>query len=85
MEIVATESVGFVDNVKNMTFDERLMKLKQLGNMLGETLKRGEEKVALAKSTYDTVGTRFSRVIRISQLIAIRTLRGCPSNVRRTL
>lgn len=55
MEIVAKESLGFIDNVRIMTLDERLTKLKQLGTLLSETLKRGEEKVALAKSTYDTV------------------------------
>ena len=55
MEIVAQESLGFIDNVRTMNLDERLAKLKHLGSLLSETLKRGEEKVALAKSTYDTV------------------------------
>ncbi|RUP51396.1 hypothetical protein BC936DRAFT_148419 [Jimgerdemannia flammicorona] len=62
MEVVATESVGFIDNVRNMSFDERLTKLKQLGSLLSETLKRGEEKVALAKSTYDTVDRHCTRL-----------------------
>ncbi|KAI9020169.1 hypothetical protein CLU79DRAFT_755995 [Phycomyces nitens] len=35
--------------------NERIDKLKILSGFLSETLKRGEEKVALAKSTFDTV------------------------------
>ncbi|RUS14888.1 inhibitor of growth proteins N-terminal histone-binding-domain-containing protein [Endogone sp. FLAS-F59071] len=62
MEIVANESLGFIDNVRTMTLDERLTKLKQLGTLLSETLKRGEEKVALAKSTYDTVDRHCTRL-----------------------
>jgi hypothetical protein len=55
MESVATESISFIDNVKQMTPDERIVALKKIGTLLSDSLKRGEEKVSLAKTTFDTV------------------------------
>jgi hypothetical protein len=55
MENVSKEAISLIDNIKNMDPNTRLDKLKNLTNILTETLKRGEEKVALAKSTFDAV------------------------------
>lgn len=55
MENVSKEAITLIDNIKHMDPNARLDKLKNLTNILTETLKRGEEKVALAKSTFDAV------------------------------
>jgi hypothetical protein len=55
MESVASESINFIDNVKQMTPDDRVLALKKIGTLLSDSLKRGEEKVSLAKTTFDTV------------------------------
>jgi hypothetical protein len=55
MESVASESINFIDNVKQMTPDDRILALKKIGTLLSDSLKRGEEKVSLAKTTFDTV------------------------------
>lgn len=39
----------------DLTQEEKRAKLLHLGQLLNEALKKGEEKFALAKSTYDTV------------------------------
>jgi hypothetical protein len=57
MENVSKEAISLIDNIKDMDANVRLDKLKNLTNVLTETLKRGEEKVALAKSTFDAVST----------------------------
>lgn len=49
------EAVYLIDNLKDMDSNVRMDKLKYFMTILTETLKRGEEKVALAKSTFDTV------------------------------
>lgn len=38
-----------------MTPDDRILALKKIGTLLSDSLKRGEEKVSLAKTTFDTV------------------------------
>jgi hypothetical protein len=55
MESVASESIDFIDNVKEMSPEERILALKKIGTLLSDSLKRGEEKVSLAKTTFDTV------------------------------
>jgi inhibitor of growth protein 5/inhibitor of growth protein 4 len=55
MEAVATQAVDLIDHIKEMDPDQRHEKLRKLDIVLLETLKRGEEKVALAKSTFDAV------------------------------
>lgn len=55
MDTVSKDAIELIDNIKDMDPNIRLDKLKNLSNVLTETLKRGEEKVALAKSTYDAV------------------------------
>lgn len=44
---------------------ERIERLKSLGSLLTETLKRGEEKVALAKTTFDAVSFFFFHLKKI--------------------
>lgn len=55
MENVSKEAICLIDNMKYMDPNLRLDKLKNLSQILTETLKRGEEKVALAKSTFEAV------------------------------
>jgi hypothetical protein len=56
METVASHAIDLIDNIKDMDAPSRFEKLKRLDLVLTETLKRSEEKVALAKSTFDAVG-----------------------------
>ncbi|KAI8337062.1 hypothetical protein BC941DRAFT_426597 [Chlamydoabsidia padenii] len=62
MEAVATQAVDLIDNIKEMDPDQRHEKLRKLDVVLAETLKRGEEKVALAKSTFDAVDRHCNRL-----------------------
>lgn len=55
MENVSKEAICLIDNMKYMDPNLRLDKLKNQSQILTETLKRGEEKVALAKSTFEAV------------------------------
>lgn len=55
METVSREAVELIDTIKDMDPNRRMDKFKYFMTVLSETLKRGEEKVALAKSTCDTV------------------------------
>lgn len=52
---IATESTSLTKPQKTLTAEERKKRLEHIGQLLNETLKKGEEKLALAKSTYDTV------------------------------
>lgn len=70
METVSKDAIELIDNIKHMDPNARLEKLKTLTNILTETLKRGEEKVALAKSTYDAV-MYFVWIFFISIMILI--------------
>ncbi|KAL0141834.1 hypothetical protein V8B55DRAFT_1446190 [Mucor lusitanicus] len=62
MDTVSKDAIELIDNIKDMDPNIRLDKLKNLSNVLTETLKRGEEKVALAKSTYDAVDRHCNRL-----------------------
>ncbi|CAO3622592.1 unnamed protein product [Mucor fragilis] len=62
MDTVSRDAIELIDNIKDMDPNLRLDKLKNLSNVLTETLKRGEEKVALAKSTYDAVDRHCNRL-----------------------
>ncbi|OZJ03544.1 hypothetical protein BZG36_04170 [Bifiguratus adelaidae] len=62
MENVAQKAMAFIDSVKADNPETRLEKLKEIGMLLTESLKRGEEKVSLAKSTYDTVDRHCTRL-----------------------
>ncbi|KAI8992529.1 hypothetical protein BDB01DRAFT_778745 [Pilobolus umbonatus] len=62
IETVSKEAIYLIDNIRDMDPNIRLDKLKHLSTILTETLKRGEEKVALAKSTYDAVDRHCNRL-----------------------
>ncbi|ORZ09292.1 hypothetical protein BCR42DRAFT_424125 [Absidia repens] len=62
MDKVAIYAVDLIDNIKGMDNKSRIEKLKLLDGVLAETLKRGEEKVALAKSTFDAVDRHCNRL-----------------------
>jgi hypothetical protein len=55
MTQVATESKYLSSTMKRLSKEERRSRLEHIGQLLNETLKKSEEKLALAKSTYDTV------------------------------
>lgn len=56
MTQVAKESEGLSsERMALLGIEERRAKLERIGQLLNEVLKKGEEKFALAKSTYDTV------------------------------
>lgn len=67
MENVSKEAICLIDNIKDMDANVRLDKLKNLTTVLTETLKRGEEKVALAKSTFDAVRTHDAYFLHSSE------------------
>lgn len=62
MQQVANESKLLIES--EMTTEERREKLQLIGQLLNESLKKGEEKFALAKTTYDTVKKLFSLYIK---------------------
>ncbi|CAO3615179.1 unnamed protein product [Cunninghamella echinulata] len=62
MDTVASQAIYLIDNIKHMDNKSRLDKLKMLDTILTESLKRGEEKVALAKSTFDAVDRHCNRL-----------------------
>ncbi|KAG0168129.1 Inhibitor of growth protein 5 [Apophysomyces sp. BC1034] len=62
VESVAKEAISLIDHVLDMDANDRLDKLKNIADLLSETLKRGEEKVALAKSTHDAVDRHCNRL-----------------------
>ncbi|SAM05948.1 hypothetical protein [Absidia glauca] len=62
METVASHAIDLIDNIKDMDAPSRFEKLKRLDLVLTETLKRSEEKVALAKSTFDAVDRHCNRL-----------------------
>ncbi|KAI9491653.1 hypothetical protein BDB00DRAFT_874037 [Zychaea mexicana] len=62
VETVAKESIELINNIKELDPITRIERLKQLATLLTETLKRGEEKVALAKTTFDAVERHCNRL-----------------------
>ncbi|KAI8093049.1 uncharacterized protein BX664DRAFT_99634 [Halteromyces radiatus] len=62
MDTAASQAIDLIDNIKEMDNKRRIEKLKLLDVVLTETLKRGEEKVALAKSTFDAVDRHCNRL-----------------------
>ncbi|KAI7869008.1 hypothetical protein BDF14DRAFT_1723392 [Spinellus fusiger] len=62
LDSTAKGAIDLIDNVKDMDPNERIDKLKVLSGLLSETLKRGEEKVALAKAAFDTTEKHCHRL-----------------------
>ncbi|KAI7891879.1 uncharacterized protein EV154DRAFT_419711, partial [Mucor mucedo] len=61
MQQVAVET-AYLSNATDMDIETRRQKLERIGQLLNESLKKGEEKFALAKSTYDTVDRHCTRL-----------------------
>ncbi|KAF9159164.1 hypothetical protein BGX20_003077, partial [Mortierella sp. AD010] len=62
MAEVGTKAAEFIDNVQTCTPQERIQLLKSLNEMLVESLRQGEEKVALATAAYDVVDRHVRRL-----------------------
>ncbi|KAI8063580.1 hypothetical protein BC940DRAFT_307070 [Gongronella butleri] len=62
MDSVASQAISLIDNIKEMNAADRAAKFRDLITLLTESLKRGEEKVALAKSTHDAVDRHCNRL-----------------------
>ncbi|KAK3819783.1 MAG: inhibitor of growth proteins N-terminal histone-binding-domain-containing protein [Benniella sp.] len=62
MAQVGAKSAEFIDNVQNYTPEERIKMLQTLNEMLLESLRQGEEKVALATAAYDVVDRHVRRL-----------------------
>lgn len=55
MASVGVKAAEFIYNVENCTPQERIKLLQSLNEMLVDSLRQGEEKVALATAAYDVV------------------------------
>ncbi|ORZ11339.1 inhibitor of growth proteins N-terminal histone-binding-domain-containing protein [Lobosporangium transversale] len=62
MAQVSAKAAEFIDNVQACTPQERIQLLKSLNEMLVESLRQGEEKVALATAAYDVVDRHVRRL-----------------------
>ncbi|KAI9498698.1 hypothetical protein BDB00DRAFT_799166 [Zychaea mexicana] len=62
MNNVSTDARAIMTETTMLSPKERQEKLARVGNLLNEALKRGEEKFALAKSTYDTVDRHCTKL-----------------------
>jgi hypothetical protein len=62
MDQVAKETAKVTTIAKKMTAEEKKKALNTIGQLLNEVIKRGEEKYALAKSTYDTVDRHCTKL-----------------------
>ncbi|KAI9323103.1 hypothetical protein BX666DRAFT_2126664 [Dichotomocladium elegans] len=62
VESVAKESIDLINTIRDLDPNARIDRLKELGRLLTESLKRGEEKVALAKTTFDAVERHCNRL-----------------------
>lgn len=59
MASVGVKAAEFIDNVENCSPQERIKLLQSLNEMLVDSLRQGEEKVALATAAYDVVGIQL--------------------------
>lgn len=62
MASVGAKAAEFIDNVQECTPQERIKLLQSLNEMLVESLRQGEEKVALATAAYDVVDRHVRRL-----------------------
>ncbi|KAI7883264.1 hypothetical protein K492DRAFT_159600 [Lichtheimia hyalospora FSU 10163] len=62
MDDVSTQSLRLMNQKTVLSPKERQQRLANIGSLLNEVLKRGEEKFALAKSTYDTVDRHCTKL-----------------------
>ncbi|CAO3597442.1 unnamed protein product [Absidia cylindrospora] len=59
---VAKESISFCNSKEMVPEQDRKKRLIEISKLLNESIKRGEEKFALAKSTYDAVDRHCTRL-----------------------
>ncbi|CAO3678545.1 unnamed protein product [Umbelopsis vinacea] len=62
MSTVADECRSLTSCNKKLSRQEKLERFRNISSLLNETVKRGEEKFALAKSTYDTIDRHCTRL-----------------------
>jgi inhibitor of growth protein 5/inhibitor of growth protein 4 len=62
LDSTAKEAIQLIDTIQDLTQEARLDRLQRFAVLLDESLKRGEEKVALAKSTFDSVERHCNRL-----------------------
>ncbi|KAI8077755.1 uncharacterized protein BX664DRAFT_343404 [Halteromyces radiatus] len=62
IDSTANEAIQLIDHIQDLNTETRLERLKNFAVLLNESLKRGEEKVALAKSTFDSVERHCNRL-----------------------
>ncbi|CAO3593094.1 unnamed protein product [Absidia cylindrospora] len=62
LDSTAMEAIALIDNIKDLTQEARTERLRRFVVLLDESLKRGEEKVALAKLTFDSVERHCHRL-----------------------
>ncbi|CAI2161983.1 5056_t:CDS:2 [Funneliformis geosporum] len=59
---VSKQATTLLDNLPDLSREDRVEQLKKLGSLLTDSLKNGEERVSLATSTYDTVDRHIRRL-----------------------
>ncbi|OBZ91375.1 Inhibitor of growth protein 4 [Choanephora cucurbitarum] len=84
MQKVADDSKHLLRFNKTLTAEERRKQLEHIGQLLDEALKKGEEKFALAKSTYDTVDRHCTRLDNDLQKIEDEQLIGPARSSKRS-
>ncbi|KAI8080116.1 uncharacterized protein B0P05DRAFT_77269 [Gilbertella persicaria] len=84
MQKVADESKHLLTINEKLSVEERRKRLEHVGQLLNEALKKGEEKFALAKSTYDTVDRHCTRLDNDLQKIEDEQLIGPARSSKRT-
>ncbi|KAJ1675121.1 hypothetical protein EV182_001893 [Spiromyces aspiralis] len=57
-----TDITDYLDNLPNMTREERVTKLQSFTQLFSNALKHGEEKVALATQTYELVDKHIRKL-----------------------
>ncbi|KAI8330718.1 hypothetical protein BC941DRAFT_439992 [Chlamydoabsidia padenii] len=62
LDSTAKEAITLIDTLQDLTQEAKMERLKRFAILLDESLKRGEEKVALAKSTFDSVERHCNRL-----------------------
>lgn len=69
---------------KIITAEEKMKAVENIQNMLNDAIKKGEEKYALAKSTYDTIDRHCSRLDSDLQKIEDEQMVGSTRGVDKT-
>ncbi|KAJ3190166.1 Inhibitor of growth protein 4 [Gaertneriomyces sp. JEL0708] len=62
VETIETQTAHFMENLRTLSSEEKEETLRKIAAAFKETLKHGEDKVALAVQTYDTVDRHVRRL-----------------------